>query len=187
MGRWTQYDEDEYRLPAGMKRVGYDADTGRYQYRDAAGHLYEGPEGSQFGELTRVGSAPITTSNEDDDDLEALPVRADGYQPLATDGITRHRYNIESPYRILFPFFLGIGVILLLVWRLVLSPGLSPPKPLCPEDTQSYLVQPGDNCWEIAHSHGCPWPEFQKLNSNINCDRLTPGAVVCLPGADSSI
>lgn len=43
-----------------MKRVGYDADTGRYQYRDAAGHPYEGPEGSQFGELTR-GALLATT------------------------------------------------------------------------------------------------------------------------------
>ncbi|KAG7088793.1 hypothetical protein E1B28_012757 [Marasmius oreades] len=30
MGHWTQYDEDVYRLPPGLKRIGYDADTGEY-------------------------------------------------------------------------------------------------------------------------------------------------------------
>jgi len=35
-----------------MKRVGYDADNGRYYFRDREGLLYEGPEGSKFGELT---------------------------------------------------------------------------------------------------------------------------------------
>lgn len=35
-----------------MKRVGYDADSGRYYFRDHEGSLYKGPEGSEFGELT---------------------------------------------------------------------------------------------------------------------------------------
>jgi hypothetical protein len=35
-----------------MKRVGYDADSGRYYFRDREGLLYKGPEGSEFGELT---------------------------------------------------------------------------------------------------------------------------------------
>ena len=34
-----------------MKRVGYDADSGRYYFRDHEGLLYKGPEGSEFGEL----------------------------------------------------------------------------------------------------------------------------------------
>ena len=69
MSRWTQLDEvraylaslrrlsydpllqDEYRLPEGMQRVGYDADSGKYYYRDQDGSLWEGPEGAQFGEL----------------------------------------------------------------------------------------------------------------------------------------
>ena len=71
MGRWTQYDEvstskhigpinftlnelqDEYRLPEGMKRIGYDADTGRYYFRDRDGVVYEGGQGAKFGEMTR--------------------------------------------------------------------------------------------------------------------------------------
>jgi hypothetical protein len=35
-----------------MKRVGYDADSGRYYFRDSEGLVYKGPEGSEFGELT---------------------------------------------------------------------------------------------------------------------------------------
>lgn len=79
MGRWTQYDEvrrpgqprcmrcfsslfrqDSYRLPEGMKRVGYDSDTGRYQFRDQDGALWEGPEGAQFGEMKRGASRTTT-------------------------------------------------------------------------------------------------------------------------------
>jgi hypothetical protein len=45
--------QDEYRLPEGMKRVGYDADSGKYFFRDKEGHIWEGQEGAQFGELTR--------------------------------------------------------------------------------------------------------------------------------------
>jgi hypothetical protein len=36
-----------------MKRVGYDSDSGKYFFRDKEGHLWEGPEGAQFGEMTR--------------------------------------------------------------------------------------------------------------------------------------
>jgi hypothetical protein len=76
MGRWTQYDEvgtislpntsvlandaykDDYRLPEGMKRVGYDSDTGRYYFRDSNGVLYEGGEGAEYSEMTR-GELPF--------------------------------------------------------------------------------------------------------------------------------
>ena len=36
-----------------MKRVGYDADSGKYFFRDKEGHLWEGQEGAQFGEMIR--------------------------------------------------------------------------------------------------------------------------------------
>ena len=73
MGRWSQYDEvsnlfrltlslfcslgvtpqDDHRLPEGMKRIGYDADTSRYIFRDRDGSLWQGPEGSEYGEMNR--------------------------------------------------------------------------------------------------------------------------------------
>ena len=45
--------QDYYRLPEGMKRVGYDADTGRYTFKDRSGTFWKGPEGAEFGEMTR--------------------------------------------------------------------------------------------------------------------------------------
>lgn len=39
-----------------MQRIGYDADSGRYYFRDAADRsIWQGPVGAQFGELTKGG------------------------------------------------------------------------------------------------------------------------------------
>ncbi|MCJ1356473.1 MAG: hypothetical protein MMC33_006468 [Icmadophila ericetorum] len=53
MGRWSQYEEDGYRLPHGMTRAGYDADTQTYTYRDADGTVYEGEEGNRYGRVNK--------------------------------------------------------------------------------------------------------------------------------------
>ncbi|KAF8808207.1 hypothetical protein BYT27DRAFT_7190354 [Phlegmacium glaucopus] len=75
MGRWTQYDEDDYRLPEGMKRIGYDSDTRRYYFRDQDGSVWQGPE---YGEMTRVKAyaSPRTQST------------SRGYRPLSTDPVS---------------------------------------------------------------------------------------------------
>ena len=80
--------QDEYRLPEGMKRVGYDADTGRYYFRDTSGSLWTGAQGAEYSEMHkgtafRIGSilcgvidnksvegAPIALPEGDVDDLE---------------------------------------------------------------------------------------------------------------------
>lgn len=36
-----------------MKRIGYDADTTRYYFRDQDGSVWLGAEGSEYGEMTR--------------------------------------------------------------------------------------------------------------------------------------
>ncbi|KAH7920941.1 carbohydrate-binding module family 50 protein [Leucogyrophana mollusca] len=180
MGRWTQYDEDDYRLPEGVKRIGYDSDTGRYYFRDREGLLYKGPEGSEFGELTQVSEIPIAIPEEGDDvnDLEAAPSRSDGYQALAVD---EHgsRFHTRSAYRTIFPFFLIIAVVLLLVWRLAFSPTHAPPP--CPTTTLPYLVKSGDTCWDIANRHNSSLEKFRIVNPKVNCDKLMPGERVCVP------
>jgi len=210
MGRWTQYDEDDYRLPEGMKRVGYDADSGRYYFRDSDGSIWRGGEGVEFGEMTRVNSLPpsldtgSSSSNHDDDDdlhsgrndLEASPrTRNGGYELLPNDqsnpmARTSKPHLTNSPYRTLFPFFLIIAVVLLLIWRLILSPSLfSPPSSAssrkCPEidgaQTSSQWIQPGDNCWELAKQNGWTLDKFKEANPKVNCDPLIPGTSVCLP------
>jgi len=75
MGRWTQYDEDDYRLPEGMKRIGYDADTMQYCFRDRDGSMWQGAEGADYGEMTRVDRDRLVLGDDDDenrtDDVEA--------------------------------------------------------------------------------------------------------------------
>ncbi|KAJ7842196.1 hypothetical protein B0H14DRAFT_2781160 [Mycena olivaceomarginata] len=186
MGRWTQYDSDEYRLPEGMERIGYDSDTGRYYFKDGGGAVWQGAQGAEFSQMTRVsdgaGADGASSSYPPDEDIEAAPRRADGYQALATDANGRYTSSLNtSAYRTLFPFFLLIGVVLLLVWRLILSPGLAAPKNPCPPHATKYLVEPGDSCWEISRTHGCSLDDFKKFNTKVNCDRLMPGTTVCIP------
>ncbi|THH26832.1 hypothetical protein EUX98_g7354 [Antrodiella citrinella] len=191
MGRWTQYDEDDYRLPEGMKRVGYDSDSGKYYYRGGDGRLWEGAEGAQYGELRQVGEASVPTAFEEhsDEDLEAAPSRGDGYQALATEaGTAPHRSRFGSfgnaqAYRTLFPFLMMVLVVLLLVLRLA-APSHHQEDPvmeMCSNYVHAYRVKPGDTCWDIANSRGFTVEELTKVNPGLNCDLLTPSQVVCLP------
>ncbi|KAF9078825.1 hypothetical protein BDP27DRAFT_1310237 [Rhodocollybia butyracea] len=177
MSRWSQYDEDSYRLPEGVQRIGYDADTGRYIF-SSGGSTLQGPQGARYGEMTRV------SGSEAQNDDEEAPTRADGYQPLATDNNSplAFRSDVNSnAYRTLAPFFLLIGVFLLLVWKLIYSGYKTAPNP-CPEHaTIPYMVEPGDECWGIAHTYKCSLEELELLNPNVCGAGLRPGMVVCVP------
>ena len=65
MGRWSHLDTDEERLPDGMTRIGYDADTQIYTYRDSDGSTWEGAPGNQYGKLFRVKTPPAAPSPRD--------------------------------------------------------------------------------------------------------------------------
>ncbi|KIK16075.1 hypothetical protein PISMIDRAFT_686755 [Pisolithus microcarpus 441] len=54
MNRFTQLDEDSYRLPEGVERIAYDADSQRYLFRDRAGQLYQNEPGDEYGVLQPV-------------------------------------------------------------------------------------------------------------------------------------
>ena len=199
-----------------MKRIGYDSDSGRYYFRDRDGTVWQGPEGAEYGEMTR-GDLPslwtniltyrlyIVVTDEsrqfhdvNEDNVEAaVPTRSDGYQPLSTNSVSTVRAPSMSnatfsegsmkhqpgPYATLFPFFLVIAVVLLLIWRLIVSPVLLNPGggSLCPKGSKAYLVQPGDSCWEIAKVHGCSLDELKEANREVNCATLLPGTMICLP------
>jgi len=61
MSRWSKHDEDSYRLPEGMVRIGYDADTQRYTFRDKTdGSHWESLQGSTYGPLRRVTTSRIS-------------------------------------------------------------------------------------------------------------------------------
>ncbi|TFK56361.1 carbohydrate-binding module family 50 protein [Heliocybe sulcata] len=180
MGRWSQYDEDDYRLPEGMKRVGYDSDTQKYSYRDRDGSLWEGAEGAEFGELKKVSDAPAVVEEVETGDIEASAGRADGYAPLATDANQPPQHARSSAaYRNLLPFFLLICVALLLVIRLFVH--TAPPVIPCPSDTSPYRVNAGDTCWGICESQGCKLDELREVNPGMKCESLTVGQVVCVP------
>ncbi|KAF9265262.1 hypothetical protein L218DRAFT_860688, partial [Marasmius fiardii PR-910] len=44
----------EFRLPEGMKRTGYDADTGEYFFSDINGHQYKSAPHARYGKLVPV-------------------------------------------------------------------------------------------------------------------------------------
>ncbi|EIW63810.1 uncharacterized protein TRAVEDRAFT_109915 [Trametes versicolor FP-101664 SS1] len=197
MGRWTQYDEDSYRLPEGMKRVGYDSDTGRYQFRDQDGALWEGPQGAEFGEMRRVGNAPVAVDDHAQDDDEEAEIgvpstRSDGYAPLASDAngwtYPRHTSRKDSAYRVILPFFLIVAAVLLLVFRLVhSSTPASPPETLhCPGSNEPYHVSRGDTCWALSQTRGCTVQDILDVNQGLNCEKLRPGQGICLPPSHSA-
>ncbi|TFY80648.1 hypothetical protein EWM64_g3366 [Hericium alpestre] len=172
-----------------MTRVGYDSDTGKYYFRDKDGCMWEGAEGAQYGEMKRISDGPVDGPEYNaDQDVEG---RGDGYTLLATDANHTSpgaRSPSDNPYRMLFPFFLLIMVVLLLVARLFVFPGSREPSPavLCPENSTASAIVPGDTCWDIAEDHSCKVEDLRHLNPELKCDALRPGDWICVPLADGS-
>jgi len=82
----------------------------------------------------------------------------------------------------LFPFFLIIIVVLLLVWRVVVSPGLVPGKyATCPEGSSRVTIVVGDTCWKIGEAHGCGLEGLKRVNEDLRCSGLVPGEQICVP------
>lgn len=144
----------------------------------------------------------ILARDGDVDDIEASTRRRNGEYDLVVDEVSRlasslylplsiHslQYRPMAPYdrvrvdsiRSLFPFFLIIAVVLLLVWRLVVSPGLRTPAKVCPEGTSPHWIRPGESCWELSRQHGWSLEKFKEANAKVVCDPLIPGTSVCLP------
>jgi len=178
MGRWTQYDEDDYRLPEGMKRVGYDADTQTYIFKDSDGSLWIGAEGAEFGELKRV-----ETSGPD---LEASREKRVGvYEQLPAGESAPPRSTKRDAFRTLLPFLLIVVVFLLLVFRLFSPISLSTPHtPVCPEHSRPYEVRVGDTCWKIAQAYASTLESLRAFNPSVDCAMLVPGQRLCVPVKD---
>jgi hypothetical protein len=54
--------EDSYRLPEGMTRIGYDADTQRYTFLDTSGEIYVGAPGEHYGVMRPAGEEDLPLS-----------------------------------------------------------------------------------------------------------------------------
>lgn len=85
MGQFSYLDTDSERLPEGLTRVGYDADTGIYSFQDEHGNYWEGSPGSQYGTLRRVHSSPQQSP---------LDAEGDKWEPMKVDhDIAQYEYT----------------------------------------------------------------------------------------------
>ncbi|KAI5855083.1 carbohydrate-binding module family 50 protein [Durotheca rogersii] len=170
MGRWSQYDTDEERLPEGMKRIGYDADTQVYSFRDADGSMWESAPGNQYGQLHRVsGSAPPPPPPPPYDEASG--------EPPGRPASWRHDM---MP---LLNWFLLVGLFLLLVFWFISSAAMPPAPPACGEHSTPHHIRPGDSCWAIADDHGIPLDALLRENAGVDCDKLAVGGTICVPQA----
>lgn len=175
MSRFSRYDTDEERLPEGMTRVGYDADTEVYTFQDSDGSLWESAPGCRYGKLTQVGHAP---DPDDDNDTAPFLVSKEPHQ----------RSSWRAELMPLLNFGLLICVCLMaLFWYLHATASSSTdedetvPQLSCPEDSAPYTVAKGDSCWDLAKGHGITVDELVALNPALDCDKLLAGSDICLP------
>jgi hypothetical protein len=118
-----------------MRRIGYDADTQTYTYRDDAdGSIWEGPPGSRYGKLTQIegpkparrrtpppSPPPLPPRKKDDSPRESNDQRST--RPFTDFGQVHQ--NEDRPvvrredWRMLAPFLLLVCLFLLLIWHLL--------------------------------------------------------------------
>lgn len=206
MPRRFDYDTDDERLPEGMVRVGYDADTQVYTFRDSDGSLWEGPPGCQYGRMTKVANAPKPPSDLANIDVEAGdadPHHAD--QPPSYDeseaavpfldhrtytsrdhGTARWGSDVMAKHwraelMPLLNFFMILALFLAgLFWFLGWMTS-SRALPHCAQGSHAHQIQRGESCWSIAQMHGINVDQLQQANQGVNCDLLGVGGLVCVP------
>ncbi|KAF3760327.1 hypothetical protein M406DRAFT_52969 [Cryphonectria parasitica EP155] len=167
MPRRFDYDTDEERLPEGMVRVGYDADTEVYTFRDTDGSLWEGPPGCRYGRLTKVANPPKPPS-----DLTNIDV----------DGTSYAAKHWRAELMPLLNFFMILALFLVgLFWFLGWMTSSKATLSRCGPGSHAHQIQQGESCWDIAKMHGIDVPKLKEANGNINCDLLEVGGVVCVP------
>jgi hypothetical protein len=182
MSRWT-YDED--RLPEGFSLTGYDADEQLYYFSDQNGCTWYSPTRHGDG-MTRVSNNSSRATHEEDGEVDIASNNAtpDGYQRIPNP-FPDTAGGDNNGFRQLYPFFLLIGVVLLLCGKFILFPGMHHSEPQCPSSSSSYMLQPGDTCWEISHQHGIPLEQLEAVNPDKDCAVLMPGSTICIPGVVS--
>ena len=172
MSRFSHYDTDEERLPDGMTRVGYDADTQVYTFRDVDGSLWNSAPGCQYGQLTRV-SAGADHEDEGDEVEPFLPNDAQ---------VPSWRHDMMP----LLNFGVIIGVSLLLFfWYLHYAASSAEqngkPAAICPSEDSIYTIEEGDTCWDIGLARHITIEDVLKENLHLDCDALLVGSAICLP------
>ncbi|KAK7923417.1 LysM domain-containing protein [Apiospora marii] len=199
MGRWSQYDTDEERLPEGMVRIGYDADDQTYTFRDTNdGSIWESAPGSQYGRLTRI-SGPSSSSggvhrpNESggySDGADAPPPPYDHHAEPDDSWSGNQKVSWRADMMPLLNFFMIIGLFLLGVfWFLHKTVGSgsgnegapAPAVPQCAAGAHTYSIKKGDTCWGIADRRGLEVDDILGENKGLDCDNLEIGDLICVP------
>jgi hypothetical protein len=189
--RWADEDSDVERLPDGMTRIGYDADTQVYSFRGADGSIYEGPAGGRYGPMTLVSGpnddAPTYSFDDYDLDDSSSPSAARPF--LSKRGGRFPQLSWRAEMMPLLNFFLLVAVVLMvLVYALSRGGGGGSAmddkkKARDCAGQEGYVVSKGDTCWAMANGRGVSVGELVDANEGIDCDKLLLGEVVCLPVA----
>lgn len=94
------------------------------------------------------------------------------------------RENDRLAWRQLAPFFLIIGVFMLLGYKYITSASSHLPPVVhpvaCPDGLDRYVVGKGDTCWEIARTHQWTVGELVAANKEVDCDHLQIGRELCV-------
>jgi hypothetical protein len=177
----TNTVQDEYRLPEGVKRTGYDADTQRYTFCDTEGNLYESAPGARYGELRPAGQVtPQATHYTPPENIEERS------QLVEKDN--------RTAVRTMLPFALLVFVVLLLLFKATNGDfGGGPDKMRaddgvsqimdCHDGSRQIQIEAGDTCWAIAQEHTLGVDDLLALagNEEVDCDRLRIGQGLCVP------
>lgn len=151
-----------------MQRIGYDADTQTYTFRDANGTIYESEPGNRYGELWPAGRGPQRSAQQ----------------------VQQHNAQIQKSNResikMILPFALLVLVFLLLVFRFLGGAGAHADlgaQAKCAQGDSSIQVVKKDTCYEIAKAHGLGVDELLGLegNEDVDCDHLMIGQKICVP------
>ncbi|CCF39927.1 LysM domain-containing protein [Colletotrichum higginsianum] len=180
MSRFSHLDTDEERLPHGMQRVGYDADTQVYTYQDADGSYWEGAPGQKYGQLTQV-SGPSSGLAEEAEHDPFIPHSASG-----GGSRQQQQWTEKKPWRQemrpLLNFFVIIGLFLLvLTWWLYRTSDGNEVAPECGQQAVPYKIEQGNTCWAIATGQKISIEDLIKANEGLNCDKLQVGSFICVP------
>lgn len=167
MSRFSRYDTDEERLPEGMTRVGYDADTQVYTFQDADGSYWESAPGSQYGRLTRVGSGPADDASDSDPFLGT------------EDSTPKTSWRHDMMPLLNFGVLVGLSLLVLFWFIGRKAPEETLELVSCPG--RSVTVAVNDTCWDLAQAEGITVDDMVAMNSGLDCSKLLVGYNICLP------
>ncbi|KAI8625305.1 carbohydrate-binding module family 50 protein [Xylariaceae sp. FL1651] len=176
MGRWSQYDTDEERLPEGMQRIGYDADDQTYTFRDAEGGIWESAPGNRYGQLHRV-TATLPPYSENGEGMATQPL------PSTVRAGSGRKASWRQEMMPLLNWFLLVSLFLLLVFWFISRGSTGGPESVknCGDKGTPYEIKAGDTCWAIAEAKLVPLENLLRENEGLDCDKLIIGNTICVP------